>query len=476
MKGRKRTEEERLEEINRLRRQAAKREPTRPASEGHERYRTLFEQSTVASIVVGPDGLIREANHDAARLLGYPSKWFIGQQPGRLFSLQAGSVLPCVSGDEPHAEGTINTVARHQDGSTLPVRLHWKSIRLSGQLHLLMSMLDITEQVQAERTRAVMQEIAEAANETDDLDTLFPTIRRILGILLDTTNFRIALYDPNEDRIALPYIVDERDTYTSFVAGKTPTAHVIHSGAALLLTPETRARLLEEGRLESVGEPAQAWLGVPLRIEGEVIGALIVQSYSDPDRFSTAQVSLLEQVCGQVAIAIQRKRADDARRDSESRYRSIFESTTDAVLIFDPENRVVEANPNACQPYGYEKEELLGLPAARLVHPDSFHGFAKVKDRIEEEGLLLRDQRADRGVRHLPGRLGHAGHLHPAGRSPPRAPARPHGGGDQTDPVAEGAQRAGDPRSADRGLQPPPLQFRHRAGEAPRGTSARSVF
>ena len=75
-----------------------------------------------------------------------------------------------------------------------------------------------------------------------------------------------------------------------------------------------------------------------------------------------------------------------ALRESEVRYRSIFESTTDAVLVFNKDGTVVEANPNAYQMYGYEPYELIGVPADRVIHPDYFHGFANFRTAINDSG------------------------------------------------------------------------------------------
>jgi diguanylate cyclase (GGDEF)-like protein/PAS domain S-box-containing protein len=357
----------------------------------NQRYKILFEQSAVASVVIEPGGRVVEANRAAARLLGHSCDWFPGQEMEQLVFPQAQPALPWTTDDSAAAEGALRATARREDGGHIPVRLQFASIGLLGTPRTLVCLFDISEQVRAEKIRTAMHRIAEAVNEAEDLDTLYPTIRRILGSVIDVTNFRIALYDPQQERITMPYIVDEHDAYTSFAAGKTATGHVIRSGAPLLLTAANRSRLVQELGLEPIGQPAAAWLGVPLRIEKTVIGALIVQSYCDPDRFSSGQSDVLEQVCDQVALAIQRKQSEEARRDSERRYRSIFESTSDAVLIFDLENRVVEANPNAARLYGYRKDELLGLSADALIHPDSFGGFTEVRDRIKRQGHFVAD-------------------------------------------------------------------------------------
>jgi diguanylate cyclase (GGDEF)-like protein/PAS domain S-box-containing protein len=65
-------------------------------------------------------------------------------------------------------------------------------------------------------------------------------------------------------------------------------------------------------------------------------------------------------------------------RESEARYRSIFESTTDAVIV--------EANPNAYGMYGYEPGELLGVPANKVIHSDYFHGFSNFRTAIDGQG------------------------------------------------------------------------------------------
>jgi len=82
----------------------------------------------------------------------------------------------------------------------------------------------------------------------------------------------------------------------------------------------------------------------------------------------------------------ERKRAEEALRESERHHRRIFESTTDAMLIFDPEGMIVEANPAACAVYGYEYEELTGLSGKHIVHPDYYHLFEKFKAQLKAEG------------------------------------------------------------------------------------------
>lgn len=78
-----------------------------------------------------------------------------------------------------------------------------------------------------------------------------------------------------------------------------------------------------------------------------------------------------------------------ALRESEIRYRSIFESTTDAVFVFDRDGIIAEVNPNAYRMYGYGPGELIGLPADKIIHPDYFHGFSNFRTAIDDSGHFL---------------------------------------------------------------------------------------
>jgi len=84
-----------------------------------------------------------------------------------------------------------------------------------------------------------------------------------------------------------------------------------------------------------------------------------------------------------------RLRAENALKESEARYRSIFESTIDAILVFDLDGTIVEANPSAYEMYGYEEGELIGLPAETIIHPDYFHGFTNFRRAIDNGELFV---------------------------------------------------------------------------------------
>ncbi len=64
-----------------------------------------------------------------------------------------------------------------------------------------------------------------------------------------------------------------------------------------------------------------------------------------------------------------RKRAEEAMRDGEERYRTLFEYAPDGILIADSNSYYIDANPSMCRLLGYTREELVGLHASKIVTP-----------------------------------------------------------------------------------------------------------
>jgi PAS domain S-box-containing protein len=73
-----------------------------------------------------------------------------------------------------------------------------------------------------------------------------------------------------------------------------------------------------------------------------------------------------------------RKRAEEALKESELKYRTLIESSTDAILLLDVERNIVTCNQAFLNLFGYQKGEIEGR-SIRIIHPsdESFHSFGK---------------------------------------------------------------------------------------------------
>jgi PAS domain S-box-containing protein len=67
----------------------------------------------------------------------------------------------------------------------------------------------------------------------------------------------------------------------------------------------------------------------------------------------------------------EQKEAEDHLREKEEQYRSIFEATSDGLVINDLDGRAVEVNPAFGEMHGYSREELVGFDLTKLHPPGS---------------------------------------------------------------------------------------------------------
>ncbi|RMG55286.1 MAG: PAS domain S-box protein [Acidobacteria bacterium] len=73
----------------------------------------------------------------------------------------------------------------------------------------------------------------------------------------------------------------------------------------------------------------------------------------------------------------ERKRAEEALRESEEKFHKIFDYSNDAIFLIDPErDKILDVNPQACRLLGYSRAELLSLPVS-AIHPHEMPQFLR---------------------------------------------------------------------------------------------------
>jgi PAS domain S-box-containing protein len=168
---------------------------------------------------------------------------------------------------------------------------------------------DITEIKRSAQIQKVLYGITNAVVFTDSLENLIRQIQEQLESLIEAPNFYIALFDEQTGMLSIPYELDEKDSIETWPAKRSATGLVIEQKKTLVLKRDDIDRLLRDDVIDLIGTPSEVWLGVPLFDKEQVIGAIALQSYTDPNAFDENTIQILEFVSGQIGLAIQRKRA-----------------------------------------------------------------------------------------------------------------------------------------------------------------------
>ncbi len=199
---------------------------------------------------------------------------------------------------------------------------------------------------QSLRVQEALYEIARMSVEKEKLEELLQAIHLTIRNLMPAENFYIALFDKNSDIVSFPYFVDEYDQPPPpQKAGRGLTEYVLRTGVPLLASPEVFSRLESEGRVESVGAPSVDWLGVPLKVQDEIFGVMVVQSYTGGVRYTEEHLRVLSFVANQAALVIKKNLAEELRKETERLLTDSFASIQDGISILDLEMKIVRVNP-----------------------------------------------------------------------------------------------------------------------------------
>lgn len=82
------------------------------------------------------------------------------------------------------------------------------------------------------------------------------------------------------------------------------------------------------------------------------------------------KILLAEQEVIRQALLVQRLRAEESLRESEARFRTIFEGAAIAIVLVGTDGRIIESNPAMETMLGYSKDELHGQPFLAFVYQE----------------------------------------------------------------------------------------------------------
>jgi PAS domain S-box-containing protein len=349
--------------------------------EAEKKYRGIFENAAEGIFQNTPAGDFISANPAMARMLGFDS-------PEELIRTRndierQGYAEPALRHkskqmleDDGVVTGFEYEVYR-KDGAKIWVSENSRIIRdAEGRaLYCEGSVQDISERKRAEAERQVISEIVQGVITTSNLDELLDLAHRSIGKILYAENCFVGLHDAKTDLICFQFWMDKFDSVPPpqpISNGFTRSSYVLRTGKPLLLTKELKGQLFDEGAVEQSGSDSASWLGVPLRTPIRTIGVLAVQHYEKENAYSQRDLEFLSTIGNQIALAIERKQADEELKRSEERLAVAqkiaqvgsweWDVTSNEIIWSDEQYRLLGFAPGAFTP-----STDLGLAS---VHPD----------------------------------------------------------------------------------------------------------
>jgi len=385
--------------------------------ESDQRLRNLLQRISCIAVSLDRHGRIVFSNPFLHELTGWSERelhgqdWFETMVPADQREVMAMVLNPGTAGAPESADTEILT----RLGARRLIR--WNTVadvNVQGEVTGVTALgVDITAIKMARDTlsksallHSMRLRIDDAAHSTPDFATLMRTVHQILCEVIDAKNLITALINTDKNSLEFPYWVDEMtdvgEAAPYIVDVNDPenrrlTLELLRGNIPNILSGDDMSGLTKTGKIHLVGVIPKSWMGVPLKVRGKGIGALIVQNYNTPTQYTKGDLDILLDVSEQIAMAIERQRHDELSQTAEE----IFHDIPSGLFIYkyrDPDQLILEnANPSALRLIGKRLEEARGMlftdiwPHGTLLN--SYLHCLRTGEPFDKDAHLYKDER-----------------------------------------------------------------------------------
>jgi two-component system, cell cycle sensor histidine kinase and response regulator CckA len=352
----------------------------------------LFQNSPDPLVIVDSSFRAQCVNQEFQRLFGYSAAQVLGKTVNQLIfppdrAAEAEWIMQCLERGE---QITLETQRLAKNGSLLDVSVSSAPLIIDGQTVAFYAIYrDISERKRAEALSSALYRIAEKASATQDLQQFFAAIHGIVDELMCARNFSIALHDPESQLLSFPYFVDEQESAPAPAKlGSGLVEYVLRTGEPLLCTPQLAHEMQQRGKIKLNHPPPLHWLGVPLKVNHHILGAVILKSYSKNTHFRERDQDVLALISQQLAAAVDRKRNEQSLRRSELCYRSLVQTAVYGIYRSSLDGRFLDVNPALIGMLGYDSaHDVLSLDPQKDVFVDPAE-YTRLVDEFRRSGRM----------------------------------------------------------------------------------------
>jgi diguanylate cyclase (GGDEF)-like protein/PAS domain S-box-containing protein len=370
--------------------------------ENEERYRALVENAPEAIIVFDIESnCFVDVNDKACSLFNLSHSRLLSIGPEAIspkmqpdgspsFGVRRGHVDRALAGEHP----TFEWMHKDSTGKPIPCEVRFSRMPSGDRQLIRASITDITERKRNETLAYAQNKILEMIAASTPHERTLRSICRFVERIGDGFKAAIMVLDANNQTLNVEQAPSLPDSFKLCLDFVKVDAESLTCGSAMFHGKDRIAADIahEAGWGPHIGEVEKhgisaVWSFLVYGTAGSAIGTMDV--YVNEARSPTTdELDKLSRMVRLVGIAIKRQQDEQKLRNSEARYRGLFENVVDGVYIASRDGDLIAANPALVEMLGYDSVEdmkKIGKTTALYVNPiDRERVFA----RLEAHGVV----------------------------------------------------------------------------------------
>ena len=338
--------------------------------ESEERYRVVAETASDAIVVIDEDSQILFVNSAAEKVFGYAGEEMLGERltmlmPEYLRELHRAGLERYLGTGRRHLDWeAVQLPGLHKSGKEIPLEVSFGEFARDGKRFFTGFIRDVAERQRAE----------EALRESEDR----------LSLTVESTGLGTWDFNPVTGELRW-------DDRCKAMFGLPPEAEVDYEVFLEGLHPEDRERterLVRRALDPSSGGGFDAeyrTVGIGDSVERWVVAR--GQAFFD-------EAGRAVRFIGTVLDTTERKKNEEALKQSERLYRTVIEQARENIFLVDIETRrIVESNPTFQRTLGYTEEELKGMTLYDVVAADRQSVDVNIRRILEHKGHFIGERK-----------------------------------------------------------------------------------
>ena len=355
------------------------------------RFRTFVDHATDAFFLFDEESTIVDVNRHACDSLGYTREELIGMRPADFDSgLDEASIRRLRDRMVAGETLTFETRHRRKDGTVFPVEIRAGQFEQDGRRFLALAR-DISERKHAEQRVAAEHAVTRILAEAATVEEAAPKVLQALCECLRWDLSALWLVDRQaqvlrcaelwrEPSIEAPEF--EAATWASTFGHGSGLPGRVWASRTPACVPDVTIDPSFLRADVAAREGLHAAFAIPILLGAEVLGVvdLVSREVRQPDQ---ALLDMVATIGSQIGQFIERKRAEKGLRESEERWRRLFETSSAGMALAGLDGVLTAANPALQRMLRRAEQEIVGHSVVELTHADDRDETVAVIERFK---------------------------------------------------------------------------------------------